>query len=291
MIDVSVIIGAYNATDYLAETVDSVLNQSYKNLELILVDDGSTDATYEMMQKYEKQDSRVKIFTKKNTGATDTKNFGYTKSSGEYLSFLDADDVLVRDCIEKRRNYLIEHENAALVYSSGRIINERSEIVEGKFDYNMPHLKLDDILQWKDGSIPCPSSTMFRRTQFEEIGCWDSTVNNSLDQDIYIRFSSRYDLGYIDEYLYQYRVHPNQMHRNIKGMERDHLRTFNNARTNGLFKSKRFENYCYSNLYMILAKSWWVNGNNKIYGIKYALLSFFKNPKKLFGEIFKLIRG
>ena len=97
---VSIIIPVYNAQKYLANTLDSVLKQTYKNLEIILVDDGSTDNTEEICESYAKIDSRIKVINKENGGVSSARNYGLALAKGEYISFVDSDDFLVADMIE-----------------------------------------------------------------------------------------------------------------------------------------------------------------------------------------------
>lgn len=106
---VSVIIPAYNSSQYISETIDSVLKQSYKHLEVIVVDDGSTDNTLQIAEKFEKYG--VRVYAQKNKGACAARNYGYQLSKGEFIQFLDADDVLAPDKIEKQLNELLKYDN------------------------------------------------------------------------------------------------------------------------------------------------------------------------------------
>ena len=97
---ISVIIPIYNTKDYLKACVDSVINQTYRDIEILLVDDGSTDGSEKMCGEYAQTDSRIKVIHKKNGGLADARNAGIEKSSGEYLFFIDSDDTIEKDCIE-----------------------------------------------------------------------------------------------------------------------------------------------------------------------------------------------
>lgn len=96
----SVIIPVYNSEKHISRALDSVLNQSYKNLELIVVDDGSIDKSLELLKKYQSEDSRIKVFHQKNGGPGSARNKGVSKSSGEYIIFLDSDDYLAKNALE-----------------------------------------------------------------------------------------------------------------------------------------------------------------------------------------------
>lgn len=96
---VSVIVPIYKVQDYLNKCIDSIINQSYKNLEIILVDDGSPDRCGEIIDLYEKQDNRIKVFHKKNGGLSDARNYGMNFITGDYIIFVDSDDWLSEDMV------------------------------------------------------------------------------------------------------------------------------------------------------------------------------------------------
>lgn len=125
---ISVIIPCYNVEKYINKCLDSVLNSTFKDIEIIAIDDGSVDSTYEILKEYEKKDSRVVISTKKNTGQANTRNIAINKASGEYLLFLDSDDYIDTDMIEELYNKVKEGYDIAVcdakgVDLSGNILN------------------------------------------------------------------------------------------------------------------------------------------------------------------------
>lgn len=101
---VSIIIPTYNDQQYILLCINSVKRQTYRNLEVIIVDDGSNDGTSQLLDKVKLTDKRIKVFHKENTGVSDTRNFGVSKANGKYICFSDADDLLEKDYIE----YLLE---------------------------------------------------------------------------------------------------------------------------------------------------------------------------------------
>lgn len=108
---VSVIVPIYNASKYLCMCIDSIINQTYKNIEIILVNDGSTDESGKILDEYSNKDSRIKVFHKENTGVSSTRNFGIDKATGDYICFSDADDYLMEDYVEYLLN-LIKKNNS-----------------------------------------------------------------------------------------------------------------------------------------------------------------------------------
>lgn len=104
---ISVIVPIYNVEKYVGECVDSIINQTYKNLEIILVNDGSTDSSGKICDCYVEKDSRIKVIHRENGGLSEARNSGLDIAKGEYLTFVDSDDVIVSDCIEMLYNLLI----------------------------------------------------------------------------------------------------------------------------------------------------------------------------------------
>lgn len=98
---ISVIIPVYNVKEYLEKCVDSVLNQTFSDLEILLINDGSTDGSNIICDEFEKKDSRIKVYHKENGGLSDARNFGLLKSTGDYIVFLDSDDFIKEDAYEK----------------------------------------------------------------------------------------------------------------------------------------------------------------------------------------------
>jgi len=110
---VSIIVPIYNAEETLDRCIKSLINQTYKNIEIILINDGSTDNSYKICEKYKKKDKRISFFSKKNTGVSDTRNYGYKNSNGDYIMFADADDYMETNMVDKMLSVL-EKEKASL---------------------------------------------------------------------------------------------------------------------------------------------------------------------------------
>lgn len=134
---VSIIIPVYNAQKYLSDCVSSVLNQTYRNLEILLIDDGSTDHSGDICDRYAASDTRIKAYHKKNAGLSFSRNFGIQHSHGDYMMFLDADDFIVPNMIEDLLNICIE--NAADLCISGfyRVSDQGTIISCKKYNYQI----------------------------------------------------------------------------------------------------------------------------------------------------------
>lgn len=285
MPQVSVIIPAYNAGKYLAETMQSVLDQSFTDFELIICDDGSTDNTASVAKSF--SDVRIKYKYQKNSGVSVARNNGAEFATGKYIAFLDADDLFHRDNLAAKVAELEKEPTAKLVFADCDVIdangNHTGEKLIGK-DENT----LEDLLLWNGTVIPGPSSILLTREAFEKSGGFDPEFSTAADQDFFFRIASKNKCVRVAEVLTSYRKHGTNMHMNIALMERDHIGVYKKAAKARLFKSESFQNKCFGNLYLILAGSWWVNGKNKSRAFKFMRKAIANNPRLIFKLFSKL---
>jgi len=129
---VSVIIPAYNSEKYISDTIDSVLNQTYKNLEIIVVDDGSTDNTEKVVKEKLSNFSNFKFLKQCNLGSAEARNLGIRNSNGNYIAFLDADDLWLPQKIEKQIKFFLNNPDYGLVFTRRKIITPYGKIIEDK---------------------------------------------------------------------------------------------------------------------------------------------------------------
>ena len=121
---VSIVIAAYNAEQYIAETIESCINQTYKNIEIIIVNDGSIDRTPEIIEEYAKKDARIKVIHQENKGEGATRNVGNEAARGSLVAVMDADDIMLPNRIEEEVNYMMQHPELDLVSCWMQYINE-----------------------------------------------------------------------------------------------------------------------------------------------------------------------
>ena len=129
MIKVSVVMPVYNSDKYLKDSINTILNQSMKDLELICIDDGSTDNSLKILKEFAKKDSRVKIFTQDHNGAGVARNYGITKCNGKYLSFMDSDDLLDLNAFQELWNISEEKKLDVAIFKAINFDDETGEIV------------------------------------------------------------------------------------------------------------------------------------------------------------------
>lgn len=211
---VSVCINAYNSADVIGETIESVLNQTYKNLQIIIVDDCSTDNTAEIVKSYD--DDRIEFYTlPKNFNISNANNECLHRARGEYIAHIDSDDIWVEDKIEKQIKFLEENPQygacfsyATLIDKTGRIFasGELPEAFLTLFDReNMTQAGF--VRRFYDHSnFLCHSSVIMRMSVYEKLGDHDLTLNKLHDYDYWIRMNFICPLYIYPEKLVLYRI-------------------------------------------------------------------------------------
>jgi glycosyltransferase involved in cell wall biosynthesis len=283
---VSVIVPAYNAAHWIAETIRSVQAQSLDDWELIIINDGSSDDTASVIETF-LSDKRIQLVHQSNSGVCKTRNHGFTLAKGKYIALLDADDLFLPENLKEKITALESNSDARWTYSNLKLINEKSEKygpdTQGKSKNILQHL-----LRWNGEVIPGPCSNLvFHRSVLETGIRFDPQFSTAADQDFCMSLAASYSSVFIPETLAAYRILPNSMSRNIAVMEKDHIAVYEKAAAKKLFNSWAFQRKCFSNLYLILAGSWWVNGQNKMRGILFMIKAFWQWPPVIFRLIKK----
>lgn len=210
---VSVVIAAYNAAQFLPATLASATSQTYPHLEIHVVDDGSTDETAALLERARLGDSRITVHQQPNRGQASAKNLGVERSRGEYVAFLDADDVWMPDKIALQVP-LMAPEDVGVCYTDTMFIDENGQLFSRpRLEYHSGWITEPLFL---DNFVNFPS-TMVKRRCFDELGMFDEDLTMGIDWDLWLRFSTRYRFVYLDQPLLQYRVWAGQMSSNIDG--------------------------------------------------------------------------
>ena len=145
MPQISIIVPVYNAEKYLSQCLDSILNQTFKDFECICIDDGSTDTSLTILQKYANIDSRIKIINQENKGVSSARNIGIKNSLGQYLLFVDSDDWLTEDCLDKTFNK-IKNTSADVVQFNYKFYYSKEEKYESKTILESEKIKKEDTI-------------------------------------------------------------------------------------------------------------------------------------------------
>lgn len=285
MTAISIIIPAYNAEKFIRETVNSVLAQTFTDFEIIVSDDGSTDSTATIISGFD--DPRIKYLHSPNAGVSTARNKGAALATGDYLAFIDADDLFYPENLNKKIQFLKSHPEFDLVFADCDIIDENGNKTGEQLTGNDEDV-LTNLLLWNNTVIPGPSSILVSHKAYGQTGGFDAKFSTAADQDFFFRIAAEFRCGRIPEPLTAYRKHGSNMHMNIALMERDHIGVYRKAAENNLFPDSRFRIKCFANLYMILAGSWWVNGNNKLRGLYFMMRSVSLQPSMIFRLIKKI---
>lgn len=174
---VSIIIPLYNAEKYVAEAIESVINQTYTNWELIIVNDGSIDNSLAIAKSFENE--KIKVFSQENKGASAARNFGYSLSKGDFIKFFDADDLLSQNMLEEQVNRLKDNENCIASAQWGRFYKNDIATFKLSPEECWQDMKPIDWISssWKNGtSMTQPGIFLIQRNIIEKAGLWDETL-------------------------------------------------------------------------------------------------------------------
>jgi glycosyltransferase involved in cell wall biosynthesis len=191
---VSVIIPTYNRLDFLLEAIESVQSQDYDHLELIVVDDGSTDGTKDKLKDME----ITYIFIEHSGRPGYVRNMGVKQSRGEYIAFLDSDDLWERGKIKRQIDYFAKHPQIHLCHTREVWLRGSKIISQSKQKHKRSGYIFSDALK---KCIIGPSSVIMERRVFNKLGMFHPDIEIAEDYELWLRYCSRYPVGYIDEPL------------------------------------------------------------------------------------------
>lgn len=215
--NVSAVIPVYNGELYVAEAIRSVLEQSVAPAECIVVDDGSSDATARVVAEFGNQ---VLYVRQDRAGVSRARNHGVEVARGEVVAFLDHDDQWCPEKLERQLPEL-ERPGTGIVLCAMTVVDASGHAIGVK--RLRPRADLLTGMLMFDGTetVSCSSTGLMRRADFRAAGGFDSRLSMSADWDLLLRIGLRSEVGYIDEELVRYRVHDNNMSRDVRRMESD----------------------------------------------------------------------
>lgn len=242
---VSVIIPAYNCARYVSEAIDSALAQTYKDFEVIVVDDGSTDDTSQILEPYI-QSGKIRYFYQENAGAGAARNKGILEAKGEFLAFLDADDVLLKNSLSKRVDFLQKNPKVDLVFADyytkrkeGESINTTSILKKNKFlencrgliDFNAENLVIFNPKFYSRylSFSPHPiwtGTVLMRKEIIKDTGLFNSELISHQDRVFWMAIMKRHIIGFIDAPLALYNIYRSKISQNETRYHLDRIRTF-----------------------------------------------------------------
>ena len=219
---VSVIIPAFNVAADIRQTLNSVLAQTYQAIEVIVVDDGSSDATAAIVEEFVTRDARIQLIRQTNAGVGAARNAAIRKARGKYVATLDADDLWFPEKLEKQVACIEQCGNeTGLVYCWSQLISEDGELVDmSQFNTLEGRLRHAMVLQNLLGNASVP---LFRAAALEKVGLYltraeQKGAQGCEDWDLYLRIAEIFSIRVVPEYLVAYRQNSSGMSRNAEGM-------------------------------------------------------------------------
>lgn len=219
---VSVIIPAYNCEQTIQATLESVRKQSYSNLEVIVIDDGSRDSTVRSVASIAEQDTRINVFSYSNAGPAVARNRGIEKSEGDFIAFLDADDLWSPEKISDQVTALQKHPQAGLAYSWIDWIDEADQFLRHGSHIDAKGGVLSKLLL--RNFIDNGSNALVRRDVLDKIGQFDSTLPPSEDWDMWLRIAAEYEFVCIPKVQVFYRILKTSLSTNILKLSQANLK-------------------------------------------------------------------
>lgn len=213
---VTIITPAFNRGNYIEQTVDCVLKQTFKNFEFIVVDDGSTDGTYEKLLAY---GSKITLLTHEdhqNKGQSVSINYGLSIAKGKYIVVLDSDDFWDLNKLQVQVDYFEKNPNVGLVYTNGYGTNAEGEVVYNYHsdDHSEPN---DANAVLLDCYLALPVNSMVRKSIYDQVGWFNEAYRAAQDHDMLIRIAEVTTFAYLPDFLFYYRRHQNSIsHQNLE---------------------------------------------------------------------------
>lgn len=300
---ISIIIPTYNSSLFIKRTINSVLGQTFKDWELLIVDDCSTDNTIEIVNDFIKTDSRIKLFkTPTNSGAPALpKNIGIENSHGEYVAFLDHDDEWLLTKLEKQLAVFenLKNKNIGLVTCFANIKNNSTNNIIFQYHNSYRGNIIKKIV--KGCFVFSSSSVMVKSKILKNIGGFDEKLKSSDDWDMWIRISEKeYDFDFVPEYLLSYFVHANNVYYGNNDpkskseffiISQKHFDLFLKYSPFGLgYGYFAVKNYNLARKYLVNSL-FFVNssGQERLKSVGFIILTFFPGLEKTFKKIWKIL--
>ena len=197
---VSVYIPAYNAEEFIEEAIESALNQTYTDLEIVVVNDGSTDSTGEILETIYSSEPRVRIIHQENGGISSATNTAINACKGEYIMQLDSDDAVLPECVESLVSVL-ERNDVGFVYGDSFLVDSHGELIGNAYSWSMY-----DRFKLLNGMM-IHHPRMFRKRDFYRTSQFDESLSNAVDYDFFLKLSEVADGYHLQTPLYLYRQH------------------------------------------------------------------------------------
>ncbi len=227
---VSVVIPAYNAATFIAETIESVQQQSYEHWEMLVVDDGSTDETAAVVRQYATAEARIRLISQPNGGVSKARNRGVEEAHGELIAFLDADDRWLPDKLAAHVEFMRSHPQASASFARAELIQFDGTATRRTTHNFVEQVAVQDVL-YNNPTITT-SNIVIYKSVFERLGGFDESMGHDEDIELLFRLTYRSDLALmgLNRILLQYRLCENGLSSNLAKMEAGWMTLMEKAR-------------------------------------------------------------
>lgn len=212
VVNVSVVIPAYNAEKYIEDCIQSVVSQTVEPKEVIVVDDGSSDSTRSLVAIFEEKFINIRCISKQNAGLSKARNTGIEAAKGDYIAFLDSDDMWHEDKLEKQLELFSIKKSLGMVYSAYELCDEHGRRYQGNI--TPPSVRdhvLDDLIQYGNLISGSGSGVLVKKEVLEKVGLFDGELKFAEDLDMWIRIAEHYSVDFVNEVLVIIRTHTDSM--------------------------------------------------------------------------------
>lgn len=282
---ISIVMPVYNTGDFLVEAIESILKQTYKNFEFIIIDDASTDNSWQILKKFKKKDEKIKIYKlKENVGVSKAVKFAIEKAKGKFLTRMDADDIAHPQRLEKELNYLLKNPQTVAVGTQCYLIDKNGKKI-GKKSFPT---KFEDIYKYIFTFIPVQQPTlMINKTKLpKDFEYYYDGMNTAEEVELLFKLFQYGKVENLNEFLHYYRLHNNNT--SLKNLKKTFLLTLL-SRIKAVFKYEYkptilgITSTILETLIILLLPS-------RVILKIYWLIRYFKNKKLSYKQIFKIIK-
>jgi len=213
---VSVIIPVYNAETFLSETIESVITQTYADWEIVAVDDGSTDRSGEILRKYEQRlPQKFHVIVQQNSGTSAARNTAIKASKGEYIAFLDHDDLWLPEKLEKQVELLDSNKKRGMVYSDNYVIDSNGNLKKKSL---LPYRTFRGCVfnELFHRNFIALLTVVIRKEVLNKVGMFNPKYKIAEEYDLFLRIAEHYLIDFVEQPLAKYRVHDESVSKNIE---------------------------------------------------------------------------
>jgi len=263
---VKLITPTFNQGKFIEETINSVLNQTYSNIDYVIVDDGSTDNTADLLFKFR---NKVKSKVQENIGQVRTLNNEWLDSDADFLSYLSSDDLLEPNAIEKCVDHLERHPDCVCVFPNSDLINSDSNIIKRRVSREF---NLEDTIVEQECYIG--PGAVFRRSAFEVVGPWNEKLKLAPDREFWIRLAQEGSIDFIKDCLARYRMHDESISFSVKDLTSslEYLTVLDDIFNNSRLSIAHLKHPAYQAGHLLVSRNCFLRGDF-LNGLKYIKFS------------------